>query len=170
MIGNFCSWHLKYNSTKKRTLLILNQGAHFHSMETFAGSFDQFVSLFNTIAHPNGFVVFRATVPGHFDCWNQFSPGIPVENMTYDKFLDRYATPMYDWNLFDSYNHYAKKRLLQDLAPTVIKHYLNVYNMTVLRADQHVRANDCLHYMSPGPIDWWNHLLFTNLVLSLIHI
>lgn len=164
MVGNFCSWHLKYNATKDRTLVVLNQGAHFHSMETFAGSFDRFVSLFNTIAHPNDIVVFRTTVPGHFDCWNQFSPTITVENMTHDKFLERYATTMYDWNKFDSFNHYAKQRLLQDLTPTVIKHYLNVYNMTVLRPDQHVRANDCLHYMPPGPIDFWNHLLFTNLV------
>lgn len=164
MIGNFCSWHLKYNATKERTLVVLNQGAHFHSMETFAGSFDQFVSLFNTIAHPNDIVVFRATVPGHFDCFNQFSPEIPPHIMTHDKFLERYATTMYDWNLFDSYNHYAKQRLLRDLVPTVIPHYLNVYNMTVLRGDEHVKANDCLHYMPPGPVDWWNHLLFTNLV------
>ena len=25
------------------------------------------------------------------------------------------------------------------------------------------RKEDCLHYSLPGPIDWWSHLMFSNL-------
>lgn len=159
--GGYCPWHLRYNETKQKTLLILNQGAHFHSEETFSKSMDQFVTLFNSIAHPGDIVVFRATAPGHYDCWNSTLQILPP-NMTHDKFLDLYGTNNYDWNLFDAYNQYAKRKI-GDLVPTVTSHYLNIYNMTVLRPDEHVSAKDCLHYMHPGPIDFWNHLLFTNL-------
>ena len=166
--------HLLYNETAAaatttttddeaggRALLVLNQGAHFHSMKTFADSFDRFVNLFNGIARPGDIVVFRATAPGHRDCWVRRNITIP--EMTHDLFLDLYSTGKYDWNLLDSYNMYAREKMEKDLTPTVMGHYLNVYNMTVLRPDQHVSAADCLHYMHPGPIDYWNHLLFTNL-------
>jgi len=157
--GDYCPWHLRYNDTDTRTLLILNQGAHFHSIDTFSRSYDQFVTQFNSIAHPRDVVVFRTTVPGHPKC---FEDGIDPSNMTHDVFLERYGTTMYDWNLFDAFNQYAKQKM-DDLVPTVTSHYLNVYNMTVLRSDQHTAAKDCLHYTDPGPVDFWNHLLFTNL-------
>ena len=35
--------------------------------------------------------------------------------------------------------------------------------MTVLRHDAHTAPADCLHFQMPGPVDWWNHLLFTYL-------
>ena len=170
MPGEFCPWQKLYNETTTaadnnndgRTLLVLNQGAHFHSIETFQASFDWFVELFNKIANPRDIVVFRSTVPGHKDCFNP-NPNISFADMTHDKFLEEFATNMYDWNLFDSYNRYAKEKMERDLSSKVTGHYLNVYNMTVLRFDQHVAANDCLHYTHPGPIDYWNHLLFTNL-------
>eukprot|EP00978_Attheya_sp_CCMP212_P011484 scaffold28330_cov35-Attheya_sp.AAC.2 len=164
-MGNtsYCPWHLLYNETDEKTLLVLNQGAHFHSMNTFSKSFDLFVELFNSIAHPGDVVVFRSTVPGHLNCWGlDGETGIGPLEITHDKFLERYGTTMYDWNLFDTYNLYAKEKL-NDLVPSVTTHYLNVYNMTVLREDEHIRSNDCLHYFCPGPVDFWNHLLFTNL-------
>jgi len=50
--------------------------------------------------------------------------------------------------------------------------------MTVLRNDGHlggeecanepcrenIESNDCFHYFLPGPVDWWNHLLYNNLM------
>lgn len=163
MVGEFCPWHAVYNATGAKTLLVTNQGAHFHSVETFAMSMDLFVELFNKIAHPGDILVFRSTVPGHRNCWNEFNEtSIPVTEMTHDRFLRRYFTTKYDWNLFNEYNAYAK-RALEKIVPSVTTHYLNVYNMTVLRPDQHVSSKDCLHYTHPGPVDFWNHLLFTNL-------
>lgn len=162
--SSYCSWHVEYNSNMKdKTLLVLNQGAHFHSLETFSNSLDLFVDNYNALPHPGDIVVFRSTVPGHKDCWNKQAPGIPIPEMTHDKFLERYGTAKYDWNLFDAYNQYAKKTLYEKLDPRVTFHYLNVYNMTVLRNDEHVSQKDCLHYTNPGPVDFWNHLLFTNL-------
>jgi len=88
---------------------------------------------------------------------------VGIENMTYEKFLQRYSTTLYDWNLFELYNQYAKEAMARNLTSSVKSMYLNVYNMTVLRFDAHVSSTDCLHYMSPGPIDFWNHLLISNL-------
>ena len=169
---HYCPWHKVYNQTdtsissavstkKKKTLLILNQGAHFHSKQTFRDSFDRFIELFNTIANPGDIVVFRNTVPGHKDCFK--GRNTTISNMTHDKFLDLYATNKYDWNLFDDYNKYAKETFEQGITNTVTSHYMNVYNMTVLRPDQHVAAGDCIHYTEPGPADFWNHLMITNL-------
>ena len=129
-------------------------------METFSKSFDLFVKQFNSIAHPGDVVIFRSTVPGHHNCFQQKNDTQILP--TQDKFLEHYGTTMYDWNLFDAFNLYAKRNF-DDLVPAVTSHYLNIYNMKVLRGDQHVEANDCLHYTSPGPVDFWNHLLFANL-------
>ena len=50
---------------------------------------------------------------------------------------------------------------------------LDIFPMTVLRQDGHVGGadcvncgfeSDCLHYSLPGPVDWWNHLLFSDLL------
>jgi len=49
---------------------------------------------------------------------------------------------------------------------------LDVYPTTVLRRDGHVSGEtcegcqshairDCMHYFLPGPVDWWNHLMFS---------
>jgi GDSL/SGNH-like Acyl-Esterase family found in Pmr5 and Cas1p len=161
-----CPWMAEYQSSTKTTLLLLNQGAHFHSVETFQNSFDLFVKQLNAmVAHPKDIIVFRNTAPGHKDCFHVHSDAIAPPDLTHDTFLDRYGTTMYDWNLFDAYNQHAKTALSQissNMTQT-IRMYLNIYNMTILRPDGHSAEKDCLHYTSPGPADFWNHLLLTNL-------
>lgn len=163
----YCPWLEMYNMTdiSKRSLLVVNQGAHFHSLDTFQASYDLFLEGVRKVGRPEDILVFRSTVPGHINCLgSKESPNIPPTNMTHDLFLKRYATTKYDWNLFDQYNQYAMEKLNQLSGSFSWRpQYLNVYNMTVLRPDQHVDAIDCLHYTHPGPIDYWNHLLFTNL-------
>lgn len=40
-----------------------------------------------------------------------------------------------------------------------IVHLLDVFPMTALRRDGHTAIDgDCLHYVNPGPVDWWNRL------------
>jgi hypothetical protein len=68
---------------------------------------------------------------------------------------------LYDWYLFEDYNEYVKQTVGD------VFHVLDVFNMTVLRKDGHGGGKDCLHYR-PGPGDWWNHLLFTQLQLLLL--
>ena len=54
-----------------------------------------------------------------------------------------------------------------------VLHALDVYPMSILRRDGHVGgkdcrqcsvANDCFYYSLPGPSDWWNHLMLSNIV------
>ncbi|KAG7337456.1 GDSL/SGNH-like acyl-esterase family protein [Nitzschia inconspicua] len=157
-----CPWMEDYVRSSKKTLLVLNQGAHFHSIETFQKSFDLFVQQFNAVAHYDDIVVFRNTAPGHKDCFSVQNKTVFFPNeMTHDIFLDRFATSLYDWNIFDDYNQLARKSLSSMQKSQSM--YLNIYNMTILRPDGHSSENDCLHYMLPGPVDFWNHLLFTNL-------
>jgi hypothetical protein len=165
MMGEYCDWFRLYNQTRDKTLLLLNQGAHFHSLESYQRTMTEFVRLFNTVAHPEDIAIFRNTPPGHKDCFNIEHNKSELDHptrMTYAHFLERYATTMYDWNLFDEYNQMTKQFLLQ-LDTRVKTHYLNIFNMTILRPDQHRTAKDCLHYAEVGPVDFWNHLLFTNL-------
>mmetsp|Transcript_15006 Transcript_15006/g.31749 ORF Transcript_15006/g.31749 Transcript_15006/m.31749 type:complete len:257 (-) Transcript_15006:185-955(-) len=40
-----------------------------------------------------------------------------------------------------------------------VVHLLDVFPMTALRRDGHRAIDgDCLHYVNPGPVDWWNRL------------
>lgn len=57
-----------------------------------------------------------------------------------------------------TYNCYTQERIAAALTPSMISLYSNVYNMAVLRPDEHVRSTDCLHCMRPGPQDFWNYL------------
>ncbi len=46
----------------------------------------------------------------------------------------------------------------------ILMHVLDVFDMTALRRDGHnALKGDCLHYVLPGPPDWWNHLLYSYL-------
>ena len=83
-------------------------------------------------------------------------------------------TEVYSWNKFIDYNDYAQRVIRhRDKDKTKQKiQILDVYPMTVLRPDGHAGGadcfecgrDDCLHYSLPGPVDWWNHLMLSNLV------
>ena len=62
--------------------------------------------------------------------------------------------------MYEHYNEFTKKTIHEWGTQTQTMHVIDVYNMTALRSDGHV---DGLHYMLPGPVDWWNHLFFTYL-------
>lgn len=92
----------------------------------------------------------------------------------------------FSWNFFPAYNEYSKAAIEKwhewqefesmteggsskeydpdGTADFPIMHVLDVFNMTVLRRDGHgAIGGDCLHYMNPGPVDWYNHLLYSYL-------
>lgn len=49
-------------------------------------------------------------------------------------------------------------------SPPIVMHVLDVFDMTALRRDGHnALKGDCLHYVLPGPPDWWNHLMYSYL-------
>jgi GDSL/SGNH-like Acyl-Esterase family found in Pmr5 and Cas1p len=166
---------LTQNSTNGRLAIIVNVGVHLHSMEAYKESFhriwdslDQVLSKSKSTITKAPLIWFRNTNPGHSGClpkdtggpikrsrvWRQPIDEMPFRN--YQEYLPT-QTNEYNWNLVPEFNEYAKQNLPNHV------HYLNIYNMTVLRRDGHVGFGDCLHYYYPGPIDWWVHLWYSSL-------
>lgn len=97
------------------------------------------------------------------------------------------AYKAFHWDNFLPYNKYVHN-LLDTRTAHLEKHpgasehqitieMLDVVPMTILRPDGHASSpdclncglrkgniGDCLHYSLPGPVDWWNHLMFTQLL------
>jgi hypothetical protein len=137
----------------------MNIGAHYHKMEHYKEDLDLLMQEFN---RPNDLYFFRTTVPGHAQCkpraprkfdWTQGVRELPLKT-----YHDYQRVKTHDWNLFEDYNAYTRARLRSSNI-----HILDVFNMTILRQDGHTGGRDCLHYFTPGPVDFWNHLLYTHL-------
>jgi hypothetical protein len=96
---------------------------------------------------------------------------------SYDEFEQNF-TAKFGWENFFEHNEYARSYIHsrqremtlaadsdngndnrddRELKKKTMIHYLNVFNMTVLRRDGLVGWGDCLHYSIPGPMDWWVH-------------
>merc|ERR1712194_940481 len=71
-VGNcirYCyPWTESYQSYPGKTLLIASTGVHFNDRATFQRSFDEFIRTMDSIHRPDDIVLFRTSVPGHFDC------------------------------------------------------------------------------------------------------
>merc|ERR1711862_124997 len=91
---------------------------------------------------------------------------------SFEAFREKYfSATVYEWNKFVMYNRHM------DLQSIQIRNKLNLYKnwsgasvdlldvywMTALRHDGHPSSIDCMHYLLPGPPDWWNHLFYSNL-------
>jgi len=139
----------------------------------------------------NGDIVFfRTSAPGHWGC---DEPGLrPYKDYhEYYEFVssdDKSQVDQYGWNNLFEYNDYAIKSIYErshksrmydplfqsskDSLSSLLVEILDITPMTILRRDGHIGdeyksplipGGDCLHYALPGPIDWWNHLLYNNL-------
>jgi len=163
-----CPWIEGYRRLQGRTLLIINHGAAFHSVEYFSKSLDGVLKSLDNVPKRDDVAFFRSVSPGHFDCFNatdRYALNRPLAN--YSEYLRLAETSMYSWDKFKLYNSYARERIEEREHSgnnTFPLRFLNVFNMTALRPDGHTAANDCLHYELPGPVDWWNHLLYTTLL------
>lgn len=180
-------WKDKYldyynDDDNKRSLVIFNFGAHFYSEETFATRMTEFLDLFQQDTRMKerigkDLLFYRTTSPGHEYC-NRMTANVPFENFQeYRKTI----TWKYSWDLHDGFNDIADRMIRQfnqqhTNSPSLMGrqpiNILDVYPMTVLRRDGHVGGkdcrdcfvgNDCFYYSLPGPPDWWNHLLLTNI-------
>mmetsp|Transcript_11975 Transcript_11975/g.27708 ORF Transcript_11975/g.27708 Transcript_11975/m.27708 type:complete len:104 (+) Transcript_11975:2-313(+) len=82
------------------------------------------------------------------------------------------------WEMYETFNDFVvryldarSKRQRHEPNPSgVHMEVLDVHPMTILRQDGHVGLDsnvegvpDCLHYSLPGPVDFWNHLMYSNL-------
>jgi hypothetical protein len=155
-------------SSPNRVLAIYNMGAHYHGMDWYTHDFELFLEWLEQHHRPHDLVFFRTTPPGHLNCEPQQPKKFDFKRGTREYPLasvaDYQKTDHYDWNLFQEYNAHSLKRTQErSKKMNVPIHMLDVYNMTLLRRDGHAGGPDCLHYTEPGPVDWWNHLLFTHL-------
>jgi len=193
--NNATHWYdtLIHNSDTSRYLIVFNIGAHYKSMEKYQLDLHWFKEQVldrlhqhrnpqRLQQHPNNIhpiihddlVFWRPTPSGHIHCeprspkyfnWTHGFRMVPLQN--YSQFQ---PTAMHGWDQFDAYNAYAHQLFQFD-----DQHHhqqqqrvqlLPVVNMTLLRQDGYMGGPDCLHRHTPGPLDWWNHLLFTHLKLQ----
>jgi hypothetical protein len=147
------------------TLWVLNTGAHIHNTSEYRGFIDTLIEQWYptaAIEHPDDLFFFRTTVPGHANCSLHSKPFRTLRDYaesikTGTEWIRRHRG--FRWDLFAGFNQYVSKRV----KGTTIQ-LLDVNPMTVLRPDGHRPPKDCLHYYLPGVVDWWNHLLVTQLV------
>jgi hypothetical protein len=149
------------------TLWVLNAGAHIHNTSEYQGFIDTLIEQWYptaAIEHPGDLFFFRTTVPGHANCSLHSKPFRTLRDYaesikTGAEWIQRHRDWVFGWDLFAGFNQYVSQRV----KGTTIQ-LLDVNPMTVLRPDGHRPPTDCLHYYLPGVVDWWNHLLVTQLV------
>ena len=156
-----------------RLIAVFNLGAHIHGLNAFQKTFSMTWKWFNRFRleqdeNPgnNDIWFYRTTPSGHGWC----EPRDP-STFNYTKGLRIYPFSSYEefipvnknsWHLFDAYNKYAIMKI-QTSSFNKSTMLLDVVFMTLLRPDGHTGGFDCLHYTQPGPLDWWNHMLYTQL-------
>ena len=162
--------HFLTSAAADRVLAVFNVGAHYHNLNHYRQDLNVMLNLLSEMNRPQDLNIFRATSPGHEGCLprtRKFNWKVGTRIVPLAKFEDYKGAVghQYDWDKFEGYNHYTKQVLLEHnrrgLDP--IYHYLDIFNMTALRHDAHAAPADCLHFQAPGPVDWWNHLLFSYL-------
>ena len=155
-------WIGTYALNPAPTLLIANTGMHEANMNDYRRNFDMFINTAQYIGRRNDFVVYRTSVPGHKDCKKENTQ--PYANASEFHVAVNKSGVLYNWHLVDGFNQYTKARL-ENFTVNDGWMLLDVYPMTILRPDGHRRPpGDCLHYKVPGPPDYWNHLLYSNLL------
>mmetsp|Transcript_76099 Transcript_76099/g.236211 ORF Transcript_76099/g.236211 Transcript_76099/m.236211 type:complete len:350 (-) Transcript_76099:65-1114(-) len=160
--GDYCfPWWDEYVQSKQPTLLLVNTGLHRHVFKEFQGDVSTFLSqMVNTTEQrPGDKVVYRLGLPGHESCWDHKEPF-----KSKDEFKLGFLAEVYAWKFAPDQNKYVKNVARNKRQTTKLNvRILDVYDMTIQRPDGH-RGSDCLHYYLPGVVDWWNHLLVTELL------
>ena len=155
----------------KPVLGIFNIGLHYHKFQWYKEDTEIMLYSLNRINRTQDMYFFRTTAPGHPLCsprdartfnWTKGTRDIPLSSL---KDLDL-TKQKFHWDSFEDYNRYTLESIREySLNGTLANmHFLDIYNMTALRQDGHgAHRGDCLHYVLPGPLDWWNHFLVTYL-------
>jgi hypothetical protein len=116
---------------------------------------------------PNDIVWLRTVLTGHEDCKSVSTPVDPLANFQEYREIYRGKNRIYGWDLFENYNQIMEAEVIKigrDKSWNGAKFELfDIYWMTALRRDGHPTPKDCLHYVLPGPTDWWSHLFYSNL-------
>jgi GDSL/SGNH-like Acyl-Esterase family found in Pmr5 and Cas1p len=181
-IAGFCvPWISKFQGdvSSKGTgsaLLVVNLGTHVHNIDDYREYLDSFLESLQAIyknqehQHRKDLIFFRTTPPGHANCQRQSVAPL----RSYREYLTHhFVEDSKSYHMFPLYNALTEERILSLRDTIKVKILsLDVVPMTVLRPDGHTsgpqkcstcKDDDCLHYMLPGPPDWWNHLMFSQL-------
>jgi hypothetical protein len=178
------------NETLGRVLVVFNIGAHYHNFTWYKEDMHVLLQSLQTLQRPQDLYIFRTTTPGHHNCnptepmefnWTKGTRDVPLSSIN-ELDLKGLDARLYNWDMFQYYNTFTKNvvkewneqqfrneslaswRSSGSYRRPIIMHVLDVYNMTGVRRDGHsATGKDCLHYQLPGPVDWWNHLLFAYL-------
>jgi len=164
------------SSSLERVLVVFNIGAHYHNLTWYKEDMQTLLQSLKDMKRPQDLYIFRTTSPGHYNCnptnpkefnWTRGTRDVPLSSID-ELDLQGLDARLYNWDMFQYYNAYTKQVVKEWNEMTAqkkpIMHVLDVYNMTALRRDGHsATGKDCLHYQAPGPVDWWNHLLFAYL-------
>ena len=184
-IGFCYPWIERYLSFSGKTLLIAGAGSNIPNYEEFQNVIDRFIRTINSFHRSHDFIFFRTNHPAHENCQVPTGPSNqkPLEN--YEQILELGSDNL-ELSKVEKYNEYlhhvAFNRNVERLKGTP-RHkmrieILDIYPMTALRNDGHLggeecveetcsdnpATRDCFHYFLPGPVDWWNHLLYNNLM------
>lgn len=136
------------NLVEPADFIIINQGAHFLREKNFTTN----VRLaFEFLKDKR--VLYLSVPPGYPNCMAHKKP---VETTP-----DLQGAP-HHWDLIPGRNLWVKK-LIENNGNNKHK-YVDVMDMSLLRADAHVSSNDCLHFTFPGVYDWWVYKIFNEII------
>ena len=185
-------WIQRYLEFEGTTLAIVNTGAHYQTHHQFQYALREFVKTFDSLNRVWDVLLYRTSTPGHRDCENepeipfesyQDYMTTVTDEYSWDKFIgyNDYAIKLFADREREDLRGYSSGTISASEAngiltePKRIKiEVLDVYPMTVLRRDGHVSGeecedcqshavHDCMHYFLPGPLDWWNHMMFSHI-------
>lgn len=144
------------NQLDNISVLILNRGAHYENDTKVLSDLDATLTHLRE-RHPGVRVLWRNTPHGHLD-WKSH---VGLHEKVLDKPPELAPTHAFHYALFRRQNE-AVRAFLAARFPHVL--YLDVFTMTVLRADNHF---DALHICAPGVADVWLEMIYN--VLLLLH-
>lgn len=147
--------HIDNHKITDRDILVVNTGAHWYGRpENAAIAFSAIANALSRVFR--GTLIVRTTVMGHKECQLFEEPLEPNGTLP----LSLKDLP-FNWANFGKLNEMITKAV----AASTLKDFKILYvDMFEQRPDGHAlgpgNKTDCLHYCVPGPIDWWNKLLY----------
>eukprot|EP00804_Cyclotella_cryptica_P013213 CCRYP_007005-RA/>CCRYP_007005-RA protein AED:0.21 eAED:0.21 QI:123/1/1/1/1/1/2/71/922 len=185
----FCyPWSTDFAQYSRKQLLIVNTGYHWgNDWQGYITNFQNIIGRIDEISagfalRANDVVMFRTSIPGHKEC--HLHNGVYGH---YGEYCPRIVNGAFWhwWGELPPYNDYAIRiinewNLLNTVKSGPNIELLDPWFMTILRPDGHLSGSDagpscklqteeCLLYSLPGPVDWWNHLLVSQLKDIVLH-
>lgn len=144
-------------------VIIANWGAFYNPDEVVSTHMKGFLAALDRHI-PRALFMFRASNMAHARCDQYHYPdlGNTVPHQNPHKLH-------WHWGDFPLQNKIWSDYLLQNSSQAG-KIYLNTFDMSSQRPDQHPGKKDCLHYCVPGPIDGWVQLAHGALYLVESHL